>query len=273
MNSKKIDFRDLRVTLLKPLMVAERSQGRCWYPDLLKFSTGELMLNHSLNADRNDNAQDTQAVYLSTDELNNKIDEFEEISKTGHPHQLWSEVKNKAGLILGCDADEITYTRNAPEDASIICNGLRLQRSDEVITKHARARRQYCLLARAAQPQRHRGQDLHALTRSAQENVERIGALSISHVACATGQILPIKTIGELAAPHGIWYFVDGAQAPGMLPVDGRDIGCRLSHRRPQKAAWPQGHRPALRAPRRAQHYRPDLLRGRFGQWPLGTDQ
>ena len=72
MNSKKIDFRDLRVTLLKPLMVAERSQGRCWYPDLLKFSTGELMLNHSLNADRNDNAQDTQAVYLSTNELNNK---------------------------------------------------------------------------------------------------------------------------------------------------------------------------------------------------------
>ncbi len=44
MNSKKIDFRDLRVTLLKPLMVAERSLGRCWYLDLLKFSTGELML-------------------------------------------------------------------------------------------------------------------------------------------------------------------------------------------------------------------------------------
>ena len=68
MNSKKIDFRGLRVTLQKPRVVAERSQGRCWYPDLLKFSTGELMLNHSLNADRNDNPQDTQAVYLSTDE-------------------------------------------------------------------------------------------------------------------------------------------------------------------------------------------------------------
>jgi selenocysteine lyase/cysteine desulfurase len=71
-------------------------------------------------------------------------------------------------------------------------------------------------------------------TRSAQENVERIAALitpktralSISHVTCATGQILPVKTIGELAAAHGIWYFVDGAQAPGMLPVDVRDIGC-----------------------------------------------
>ena len=71
-------------------------------------------------------------------------------------------------------------------------------------------------------------------TRSAQEHDERIAALitpktralSISHVTCATGQILPVKTIGELAAAHGIWYFVDGAQAPGMLPVDVRDIGC-----------------------------------------------
>ena len=102
-------------------------------------------------------------------------------------------------------------------------------------------------------------------TRSAQENVERIGALSISHVTCATSQILPIKTIGELAAPHGIWYFVDGAQAPGMLPVDVRDVGCRLRHQRPQKAAWPQGHRPALRAPLFAGL-------GAFMQFLLGID-
>ena len=71
---------------------------------------------------------------VSIDELKNKIDEFEEVSKIGHTHQLWSEVKNKAGLILGCDADEIAYTRNTTEGASIICNGLRLQRGDEVIT-------------------------------------------------------------------------------------------------------------------------------------------
>ena len=68
MDSEKINLRDLRITLKKPRMVAERSHGHCWYPDLLKFSTGELMLNHSLNADRNDNLQDAQAVYLSADE-------------------------------------------------------------------------------------------------------------------------------------------------------------------------------------------------------------
>jgi hypothetical protein len=68
MNTAGIDLGGLRVTLKKPRVVAERSHGRCWYPDLLKFSTGELMLNHSLNADRNDNLHDSQAVYLSTDE-------------------------------------------------------------------------------------------------------------------------------------------------------------------------------------------------------------
>ena len=58
----------LRVILSTPRVVAETSGGRCWYPDLLKFSTGELMLNHSLNADRHDNEHNSQAVYLSVDE-------------------------------------------------------------------------------------------------------------------------------------------------------------------------------------------------------------
>ena len=68
MDEEIIDLRGLRVTLKKPRVVAQRSHGRCWFPDLLRFSTGELMLNHSLNADRNDNRQDSQAVYLSNDE-------------------------------------------------------------------------------------------------------------------------------------------------------------------------------------------------------------
>ena len=202
---------------------------------------------------------------VSIDELKNKIDEFEEVSKTGHTHQLWSEVKNKAGLILGCDADEIAYTRNTTEGASIICNGLRLQRGDEVITStHEHVGNIVSWVVR----HKRNGivvKTFTPSTRSAQENVERIGALSISHVTCATSQILPIKTIGELAAPHGIWYFVDGAQAPGMLPVDVRDVGCRLRHQRPQKAAWPQGHRPALRAPLFAGL-------GAFMQFLLGID-
>ena len=53
-NEEKIDLCSLRVTLKKLRVVAERSHGHCWLPDLLRFSTGELMLNHSLNPDRID---------------------------------------------------------------------------------------------------------------------------------------------------------------------------------------------------------------------------
>src|SRR5688572_23697127 len=66
--TRSIDHRLDGVTLSvgDPRVVAEVTRGRCWFPDLLRFSTGELMLNHSVNGDSNDNAANAQAVYLST---------------------------------------------------------------------------------------------------------------------------------------------------------------------------------------------------------------
>jgi len=49
-------------------------RGHCWYPDLLRFSTGEWMLTHSLNDDSNSNMANTQAVYISAD--GNSISNF-----------------------------------------------------------------------------------------------------------------------------------------------------------------------------------------------------
>jgi hypothetical protein len=57
----------LQLLLSKPRVIAETKVGFCWYPDLLKFSTGELMLTHSLNPDRNDNLHNSQQVCVSTD--------------------------------------------------------------------------------------------------------------------------------------------------------------------------------------------------------------
>ncbi len=171
---------------------------------------------------------------IAIDAMQAKTNELEEISEVGHTHELWHDIKTKAGLILGCDADEIAYMRNTTEGANIICNGLRLSRGDEIITTtHEHVGNTITWLAR----QKREGIVVKTFTpsmHSAQENVERIAALitpqtralSLSHVTCATGQILPVKAIGELAAAHDIWYFVDGAQASGMLPVDVRDIGC-----------------------------------------------
>jgi hypothetical protein len=64
----EVNLKGLTLTLSRPRVVAEASVGRCWYPDLLKFSTGELMLNYSLNADANDNLHNSQVVCVSTDQ-------------------------------------------------------------------------------------------------------------------------------------------------------------------------------------------------------------
>ena len=56
----------MNVELEEPRVVAEE-ESRCWYPDILKFSTGELMINYSLNADSSYNTMNTQVVILSDD--------------------------------------------------------------------------------------------------------------------------------------------------------------------------------------------------------------
>jgi selenocysteine lyase/cysteine desulfurase len=171
---------------------------------------------------------------VSIDAVQQKIDALEEISEVGHKHDLWVEIKTSAGKLLGCEADELAYTRNTTEGSNIVCNGLPLQAGDEVITTtHEHVGNTLDWLAR----QKRDGIVVKPFTpsmESAEENVKRIEALltprtkvlSLSHVTCATGQILPMRQIGELAADRGLWYFVDGAQSAGMMPVDVKSWKC-----------------------------------------------
>ena len=171
---------------------------------------------------------------VSIDAVQEKMNALEEISEVGHSHDLWQEIKRSAGRLLGCDADELAYTRNTTEGSNIVCNGLPLERGDEVITTtHEHVGNTLDWIAR----QKRDGIVVKTFTPSmvsAKENVDRIEALltpqtrvlSLSHVTCATGQILPMKAIGQLAAAHDLWYFVDGAQSMGMMPIDVKSWGC-----------------------------------------------
>src|SRR5262249_33923608 len=65
---REVRLKGLTLLLGPPRVVAETSAGHCWYPDLLKFSSGGLMLTYSLNADSNVNQHNSQAVLLSSDQ-------------------------------------------------------------------------------------------------------------------------------------------------------------------------------------------------------------
>ncbi|MSP11985.1 MAG: exo-alpha-sialidase [Chloroflexi bacterium] len=62
-----INLPGLRLKLHKPRVAAE-GVGFCWYPDILKFASGELMLAHSLNADANGSQITAQSIRLSFDQ-------------------------------------------------------------------------------------------------------------------------------------------------------------------------------------------------------------
>lgn len=172
--------------------------------------------------------------YAVIDAVVSKINELERISETGHSEQLWDNVKQKAGALLGCDAEELAYTRNATEGINIVCNGLPLKRGDEVITTtHEHVGNAVPWLAR----QKRDGLVIKLFepsTQSGPENLARIEHLlskrtrviSVPHATTTTGQVLPVKEIAALAKAKNIWFFLDGAQTAGMLNFNLHEIGC-----------------------------------------------
>ncbi|MDZ7290505.1 MAG: aminotransferase class V-fold PLP-dependent enzyme [candidate division KSB1 bacterium] len=172
--------------------------------------------------------------YVVIDAVFSRINELERISETGHSEQLWLSIKQKAAALLGCEAEEIAYTRNATEGINIVCNGLPLQRGDEVITTtHEHVGNAVPWLAR----QKHEGIVLKLFepsTKSAQENLDRIERLiskrtrviSVPHATTTTGQVLSVKEIAKMAKAKNLWFFIDGAQTAGMLPFNLHEIGC-----------------------------------------------
>ncbi len=186
-----------------------------------------------------------ERIYLNTaglgpspqaviDAVHRKTMELEEISETGHTQEVWQGIKERGARLFGCDPEELAFTRNTTEGVNIVCNGLPLGAGDEVITStHEHVGNTISWIARARRDGI-RMRVFEPAVQSPAETVDRIArlitprtrAISISHVTTTTGQVLPVKEIGRLAARHGLWYFIDGAQSAGQLVLDVRDIGC-----------------------------------------------
>jgi len=167
------------------------------------------------------------------DSIYSHMDRCEETGDVGHSTQLWQDVKSGIASLLNCNSSEIALTRNTTEGTNIICNGLSFNQRDEIITsthEHVgntlswiiRSQRDK-LQIRTFEPSTDDNETLQRITNLIGP---RTRAISLPHVSCATGQILPVEAIGRLALKQNIFYFVDGAQAIGNIPVDVKAIGC-----------------------------------------------
>jgi selenocysteine lyase/cysteine desulfurase len=154
----------------------------------------------------------------------------ERAPNAGHDQKQWDLVKERLSHLLGsnCRKDDLALISTATEGINLIVGGLPLKSGDEIITStHEHAALYTALLnrrlrdgivIRTFEPDRDRGQG--NVDRIAKLVTPRTRLIFISHVTCTTGQVFPVNAIGELARAKGIWFALDGAQAPVCVPFD-----------------------------------------------------
>ncbi len=143
--------------------------------------------------------------------------------------------RQRLAAFLGAEAEDLAFTVNVTVAVNMAVHGLDWRPGDEILASdqeygaidnalHHASRRCGVVVRRAALP---------ATPSSPEEIVaafeaafsERTRLVLSSHVTTRTGVIMPIKRLAALAHGRGALIAVDGAHAPGMIPLDLADLG------------------------------------------------
>jgi selenocysteine lyase/cysteine desulfurase len=148
----------------------------------------------------------------------------------GHDSNKWNALKKDVAVLFGegVDASEIALIGSATEGINIILNGLPLQKGDEVITtlhEHPALNipllnlvKRKGIVIKTFDPDRKNGLNNVAIINGLISKKTKL--IFVSHRTTTTGQLLPVKEIGDMARSKGIWFALDGAQAPGSMLID-----------------------------------------------------
>ena len=135
-------------------------------------------------------------------------------------YDLTEEARAALAAFVGARADDLVFVPNATAGLNAVIRSLRLEPGDEVLT----TRHEYGAVTRTWQ---FAGATLvHA---EPDELAAAIGprtkAVSVSHITSPTALVLPVEEICAAARAAGVLSIVDGAHAPGQLPLDLERLG------------------------------------------------
>jgi isopenicillin-N epimerase len=148
---------------------------------------------------------------------------------------LLTRSRQRLAEYLRCRSDDLLLLPNVTFAVNLVVQSLRVPAGSEVLmTDHEYGAMLYCWQREAAKqnwkitqmPLPYRTEDPEEIVeafRRAMTNETRI--IFFSHCTTTTGLVLPAKRIAQLGRERGITVVIDGAHAPGMVPLDLTDIG------------------------------------------------
>ncbi len=132
--------------------------------------------------------------------------------------------------LINVEPLDLVFVRNATDGVNAVLRSLPFDKGDEVlITNHGYnacsnavrfATQRSDAITRVAEipfPIEHPGQVVQAIEAAL---TERTRLLVIDHVTSPTGLVFPVTDIIDLAHQQDVRVMIDGAHAPGMLPLD-----------------------------------------------------
>jgi isopenicillin-N epimerase len=149
---------------------------------------------------------------------------------------LWP-ARQRLAQFASAPPENIIFMANVTAGINTITSGLQLQSGRDILVTDQEYGAMVFAWERAAQ---RAAATIRTITLPAgpgfsrQEIIERFDAaidrrsqvLFVSHVSTVTGLMLPVREICAIARQRGVLTVVDGAHAPGMIPVDLNDLGC-----------------------------------------------
>jgi len=150
------------------------------------------------------------------------------IVKTGLDYLLQSRIA--LGNYLNCPADDIVLVTNPSYAVNLIAKSLQLNKEDEILTTDLeygacdRTLNYYCEKTGA----KYIRQPISLPILSKEQFIEdffkglttKTKMIFISHITSSTGLQFPVEEICAIAKSKGLITFIDGAHAPGQIPLN-----------------------------------------------------
>jgi len=144
--------------------------------------------------------------------------------------QYLKQSRQALGEHINCDADDLVFMPNPSHAVNLIAKSFPLKEGDEVLATNIeygacdRAWQFYCDKAGAV----YKRQPIRFPLESKEDFVQQFftGVTSntklvfISHITSSTGIRLPVEEVCKFAKEKGLMVFIDGAHAPGHVPLD-----------------------------------------------------